>query len=88
MCGGVPLPNPQGASNLQPVLHHAGVVSAHKWSTGEKNDHQRLCGADANALVEKLEPLWRIGCLKIDHRGERGIVGLEDMCYETRRAEA
>jgi hypothetical protein len=32
------LPPPEGASNLQPVLHHAGKVSAQNWSTGE-----RLC---------------------------------------------
>jgi hypothetical protein len=50
--GGGPLPPPQeGASNLQPVLHHAGVVPAQNWSTG---DH--LCGGDANALAEELEP--------------------------------
>ena len=42
----------EGASNLQPVLHHAGVVSAQNLSTGE-----RLCGGDANALAEELEPL-------------------------------
>ena len=29
VCGGeIPPPSPTGASNLQPVLHHAGVVSA------------------------------------------------------------
>ena len=39
--------------NLQPVLHHAGVVSSQNWSTGG-----RLCGGDANALAEELEPLW------------------------------
>ena len=43
-----------GASNLQPFLHHAGVVSAQNWSTGE-----RLCGGDANALTEELEPLFQ-----------------------------
>jgi hypothetical protein len=43
---------PEGASNLQPVLCHAGVVSAPNWWTGEY-----LCGGDANALVEELEPL-------------------------------
>ena len=51
--GGHPSPTPEGASNLQPVLHHAGVVSAQNWSTGE-----RLCGGVANALAEELEPLW------------------------------
>ena len=42
----------EGASNLQPVLHHADIVSAQNWSTGE-----RLCVRDANALTEELEPL-------------------------------
>jgi hypothetical protein len=37
-------PPPEGARNLQPVLHHAGVVSAQNWWTGE-----HLCGGDANA---------------------------------------
>jgi hypothetical protein len=32
--GGAPIPPPEGASNLQPVLHHAGIVSAQNWSTG------------------------------------------------------
>jgi hypothetical protein len=37
------LPSPQeGASNLQPVLHHAGVVSIQNWWTGA-----HLCGDDA-----------------------------------------
>ena len=39
--------------NLQPVLHHAGVVSSQNWPTGE-----RLCGGDANAMADELEPLW------------------------------
>ena len=51
--GSNPPPSPEGASNLQPVLHHAGVVSAQNWSTGK-----RLCGGDANALAKELEPLW------------------------------
>jgi hypothetical protein len=50
--GGRPSPPPEGASNLQPVLPHAGVVSAQNWSRGE-----RLCGGDANAMAEALEPL-------------------------------
>ena len=39
--------------NLQPVLHHAGVVSSQNWPTGE-----RLCGGGANAMADELEPLW------------------------------
>ena len=37
MCGGEgsPPPSPKGASNLQPVLRHASVVSAQNWLTGE-----------------------------------------------------
>ena len=38
VCAGgrvIPPPSPTGASNLQPVLHHAGVVSAQNWMTGE-----------------------------------------------------
>ena len=38
MCAGgrvIPPPSPTGASNLQPVLHHAGVVSAQNRMTGE-----------------------------------------------------
>ena len=45
-------PPPEGASNLQPVLHHAGIVSVQNWSTGD-----RLCVSDANTLVKELEPL-------------------------------
>jgi hypothetical protein len=50
-----PLPPPEGASNLQPVtgMRHASVVSAENWWTGE-----HLCGGDAYALAEELEPLW------------------------------
>jgi len=33
---------PEGASNPQPVMHHAGVVSAQNWSTRER-------GGDAKA---------------------------------------
>jgi hypothetical protein len=51
--GGHPSPPPEGVSNPQPVLRHAGVVSAQNWLTGE-----RLRGGDANVLPEKLEPLW------------------------------
>jgi hypothetical protein len=51
-------PTPEGVSNLQPVLHHACVVSVQNWSTGE-----RLCGGEANALAEELEPLWRTALL-------------------------
>jgi hypothetical protein len=52
--GGVqPSPPPEGASNLQPVLHHAGIVSAQNWSTGE-----RLSGGDANALAEEDEDIF------------------------------
>ena len=47
-----PTPFPEGASNPQPVPHHAGVVSAQHWWTAE-----HLCGGDANALTEELEPL-------------------------------
>ena len=53
MWGGHPSPPPEGASNLQLVLHPVGVVSSQNWSTGE-----RLCGGDAIALAEELEPLW------------------------------
>ena len=38
VCAGgrdIPPPSPTGASNLQPVLHHAGVVSAQNRLTGE-----------------------------------------------------
>jgi len=46
-----PSPPPQGGHcNLQPVLHHAGVVSAQNWSTCE-----HLCDSDTNALAEELE---------------------------------
>jgi len=45
--GGHPFPYPP-----ELVLHHADVVSAQNWSTGD-----RLCGGDANALTEELEPL-------------------------------
>ena len=45
-------PPPEGASNPQTVLRHAGAVSAHNWWISE-----RLCGCDANAngvvLVER-----------------------------------
>jgi hypothetical protein len=44
---------PEGASNLQPVLHHVVVVSVQNWSTGEL-----LCVGDANALAEELAPQW------------------------------
>ena len=40
-------PLSEGASNQQPVLCHAGVVSAENWSIGE-----HLYGGDANALAE------------------------------------
>ena len=52
-CCEQPSPPPEGASNLQPVLHHAGIVSAQNWSTGE-----RLCGGDANALAEEDEDIF------------------------------
>ncbi len=51
--GGHPSPSPEGVSNPQTVLRHAGVVSDQNWSTGEL-----LCGSVANVLAEKLEPLW------------------------------
>ncbi len=53
--GGAPLPPPpgEGAGNLPPVLHHAGVVCLLRFSTGE-----RLCVGDANVMAEELEPLW------------------------------
>ena len=49
MCGreGATLPPPEGVSNPQPVLRHAGVVSAHNWSTGDS-----LCDCDADVLAE------------------------------------
>lgn len=50
---GIPPPSPTGTSNLQPVLRHAGVVSAQNWLTGEL-----LCGGVANILSEEPEPLW------------------------------
>jgi hypothetical protein len=40
-------PPPEGASNLQPVLRHTGIVSAAQhWSTGD-----RLYGGDAHVAV-------------------------------------
>jgi hypothetical protein len=57
--GPPPPPPPEGASNLEPVLHHAGAVSAQNCSTGE-----RLCGGDAKALAEELEPLWLSALLR------------------------
>ena len=33
--GEAPSPFPTGANNVQPVLYHAGVVSAQSWVTGE-----------------------------------------------------
>ena len=55
MCGGgdTPPPSPKGTSNLQPVLCHAGVVSAQNWLTGEL-----LRGGVAKILAEELETLW------------------------------
>ena len=59
-----PSPPPEGASHLQPVRRHAGLgfsvlcLLRTNWSTGE-----RLCGGDANALAEELEPLWLITLL-------------------------
>jgi hypothetical protein len=52
---GTPPPPPRGPAicSPQPALHHAGVLSAQNWLTGE-----RLCGGDANALAEELEPMW------------------------------
>jgi hypothetical protein len=47
------LPPPEVASNLQPVLRHAGIVSAQNWLTGELTC---LCGGVANG--RELEPLW------------------------------
>jgi hypothetical protein len=41
---------PLGVSNLQPVLHHAGVVSAQNWWTGEN-----LCGGYAKKISKALE---------------------------------
>jgi len=38
VCGGgrgIPPPSPTGARNLQPVLHHASLVSAQSWVTGD-----------------------------------------------------
>jgi hypothetical protein len=48
-----PSSSPKSASNLQPVLRHASVVSAQNWLTGEL-----LCGGVANIVAEELEPLW------------------------------
>ena len=53
-------PSPEGASNLQPFLHHAGIVSAQNWL---KVEH--LCGGDANVLAKELEPLWLIVILRV-----------------------
>jgi hypothetical protein len=49
---GHPSPLPEGASNLQTVLRHTGVVSAQSWLTDE-----HLCVGVANTLAEELEPL-------------------------------
>jgi len=47
------LPSPTVTSNLQPVLQHAGVVSAQSSVTGE------LCVAVSPIfLAEEPEPLW------------------------------
>jgi hypothetical protein len=59
VCGGEgsPPPSPKGASNLQPVLRHASVVSAQNWLTGELL-YSLLCGGVANIVAEELESLW------------------------------
>ena len=51
---GHPSSPPRGCqqSTARPARRHAGVVSAHHGSTGE-----RLCGGDVNVLEEELEPL-------------------------------
>ena len=54
---GSPPPSPKGASNLQPVLRHASVVSAQNWLTGELL-YSLLCGGVANIVAEELESLW------------------------------
>ena len=41
------------AAGSTQCIEFAGVVSAQNWLTGE-----RLCGGDANALAEELEPMW------------------------------
>ncbi len=51
--GGTPPPFPKGTSNQQPVLRHAGSVSAQNWLTGEL-----LRVGVANILAEELETLW------------------------------
>ena len=48
-----PPPSLKDASNLQPVLRHASIVSAQNWLTGELTC---LCGGVANG--RELEPLW------------------------------
>jgi hypothetical protein len=54
---GIPPPPPPGGrlSGAVPGLHHAGIVSAQNWSTGD-----RLCGGDANALAYTLRKVRTI----------------------------